>query len=656
MEEIIKVLFVHNYYQMSGGEDKVVEEEISLLQQNGIEVSKYFISNYEIKLDGLINKVKLGLNTIWAKNQYKKLKDTLIREKPDVVHFHNTFPLFSPSVYYACKDLGIPVVQTLHNYRLACPGAMLLRNGEVCEKCITGSLINSIKHGCYRNSRIQTIPLSTMLATHRLLDTWNKKVDKYIALTHFAKGKFAENDLDVDKITVKPNFIQQTAKMSTKENKENRIVFVGRLSKEKGLHLLLKAWSNVNAELNAKLDIIGDGPLKEELEAKYGHLNNIEFHGKMNSNDVLGYMSKSKYVVVPSIWYEGFPMTIVEAYSVNTPVIASNIGSLKEVVIDEVTGFHFENNNVNDLEKVLKKAVTFSKYSEMQGNVKRQFEANYTATANFKMLYDIYEEVIGRRKVRNNPFAYVLHSKITALSFKDTVKNIVHWVDTDDKHKYVCVCNTHSLVTASNDKNFNNVLDNASICTPDGMPLVWALREFGFKDQDRVDGPNLMLKLCEESAKKRYKIFLYGDTKETLDRLEKKLNDLFAGINIVGVYSPPFRPLNKQETLEIQNYINETKADIVFVSLGCPKQEKWMYENSSMINGVLLGVGAAFNFIIGDIKRPPIMFQKLGLEWLFRLLSEPQRLWKRYLYNNTVYIYKFVKTYNKNRMKTKTTR
>ncbi|PGY12669.1 WecB/TagA/CpsF family glycosyltransferase [Bacillus sp. AFS031507] len=254
--------------------------------------------------------------------------------------------------------------------------------------------------------------------------------------------------------------------------------------------------------------------------------------------------------------------------------------------------------------------------------------------------------------MKSNPFAFVLYSKITALSFFDTVKNIKHWIDTDNKQKYVCVCNTHSLVTASNDKHFNKVLDNAAICTPDGMPLVWALRMFGFKNQERVDGPNLMLKLCEESVEMNYKIYLYGGTEDTLKRLKKKLNNLYTGINIVGSYSPAFRDLDKTEITTIQNNINKSGADLVFVSLGCPKQEKWMFENSSKIDGVLIGVGAAFNFIIGEIKRPPIIFQKLCLEWLFRLLSEPKRLWKRYFYNNTVYIYKFIKTYSKNKVKT----
>jgi len=253
----------------------------------------------------------------------------------------------------------------------------------------------------------------------------------------------------------------------------------------------------------------------------------------------------------------------------------------------------------------------------------------------------------------NNPFGYILNSKITASSFNNTVNKIKKWIDLKDKNKYVCVCNTHSLVTASKDIYFSRALDNADICTPDGMPLVWALRMYGFQNQDRVDGPNLMLKLCEESSKNKYKIFLYGSTKETLKRLEKTLKELYKDIQIVGSYSPPFRKLSEKENTEIQNKINNSNADLVFVSLGCPKQEMWMFENSSNINGILLGVGAAFNFIIGDIKRPPAIFQRLGLEWFFRLVSEPKRLWKRYLYNNSFYIYLFLRTYQKNKKKNK---
>ncbi|MEW4209510.1 WecB/TagA/CpsF family glycosyltransferase [Priestia megaterium] len=245
-------------------------------------------------------------------------------------------------------------------------------------------------------------------------------------------------------------------------------------------------------------------------------------------------------------------------------------------------------------------------------------------------------------------FGKVISSNITALNFSETVGVVEKWIS-EEKDDYICICNTHSAVTASQNALFKDSLDNAGICTPDGTPLVWALRLYGYKNQDRVDGPNLMLKLCELSSQKGYRIFLYGGTNDTLDKLERVLKEKYKNVNIVGKYSPPFRPLEETEEKEIARKVNETNPDLVFVSLGCPKQEIWMHNNKDSIKGIMIGVGAAFGFIIGEIKRPPIFFQKMGLEWLFRLVSEPKRLWKRYAYNNPVYIYRFLKTYRKNK-------
>ncbi|MBY0164637.1 WecB/TagA/CpsF family glycosyltransferase [Cytobacillus firmus] len=242
----------------------------------------------------------------------------------------------------------------------------------------------------------------------------------------------------------------------------------------------------------------------------------------------------------------------------------------------------------------------------------------------------------------------IINSNISTLSFKETVSAIETWISKKQK-KYVCICNTQSLVTASNDITFEEVLNEAGLCTPDGMPLVWALKSYGYTEQERVDGPNLMLKLCELSIVKNYKIFLYGGTKATLDELTQTLLKQYDGIKIVGAHSPPFRQLTQEEDNEVMHMINSTGADIVFVSLGCPKQEYWMYHHRDRINGIMIGVGAAFDFITGRIKRPPLLFQRLGLEWLFRLFKEPKRLWKRYAYNNPMYIYRFLKTYRKNK-------
>lgn len=247
--------------------------------------------------------------------------------------------------------------------------------------------------------------------------------------------------------------------------------------------------------------------------------------------------------------------------------------------------------------------------------------------------------------------AYILNSKISTLSFSETIELIEEWLK-NNKNKYICVCNTHSLVTGYENNDFKNVLKASDLCVPDGMPLVFGLKKLGFSKQERVDGPNLMLRLCKEASLKKYRILLYGGREDSLKRLEMKLATKFPGIDIVGKISPPFRELNAEEEKNIIEEINILKPDITFVSLGCPKQEKWMYINKDIVPGVMLGVGAAFEFILGDIKRPPLFFQKIGLEWLFRLISEPKRLFKRYAYNNTKFILLYFKTYKSDRRKT----
>lgn len=251
----------------------------------------------------------------------------------------------------------------------------------------------------------------------------------------------------------------------------------------------------------------------------------------------------------------------------------------------------------------------------------------------------------------NRKIGFVMGTRISALSFKETLELADAWVEKKEK-KYVCVCNTHSLVTAHYNPAFKQVLDSADLCVPDGMPLVYALRRLGFHGQERVDGPNLMLALCRESEKKGNRIFLYGGTLENLKRLENKLLSIYPGLVIAGSLSPPFRSLTQEEQNDIGNRLNAANADFIFVSLGCPKQETWMFQNRQNINGVMLGVGAAFDFILGDIKRPPLFFQKIGLEWLFRMIAEPKRLIKRYAYNNPAFIIGYVKTYRDDKRKT----
>lgn len=227
---------------------------------------------------------------------------------------------------------------------------------------------------------------------------------------------------------------------------------------------------------------------------------------------------------------------------------------------------------------------------------------------------------------------------IDALSWDEALARIGRWA-AHRESRYVCLCNVHSVVTAARDPAFRQVLNDADMATPDGMPLVWVLRRLGFAGQPRISGPDLMWRYCAEAATRHESIFLYGNTEQTLESLARNLDRAFPGLTIAGMFAPPFRPLTAEEDVDVVDRINTSGAGVVFVSLGCPKQELWMAEHRGRIRAVMLGVGAAFDFHAETIKRAPVWMQRMGLEWLFRLIREPRRLWRRYLVTNTLFAF-----------------
>jgi N-acetylglucosaminyldiphosphoundecaprenol N-acetyl-beta-D-mannosaminyltransferase len=231
----------------------------------------------------------------------------------------------------------------------------------------------------------------------------------------------------------------------------------------------------------------------------------------------------------------------------------------------------------------------------------------------------------------------ILGCFINAGSWEHTINRIHRWSAAHES-RYICICNVHSVVTARQDKVFHNALVNADMATPDGMPITWMLRQMGFPKQQRINGPDLMWNYCELAERMNEKIFLYGSTQKTLDNLQRRLSISYPKLVIAGSYSPPFRTLSNEEDAEITERINNSGANVVFVSLGCPKQELWMQAHRGKINAVMIGVGAAFDYHAGTIKRAPLWMQNHGLEWLHRLYSEPRRLWKRYMVTNSIFI------------------
>ncbi|EOU2109428.1 glycosyltransferase family 1 protein, partial [Clostridium perfringens] len=343
-----KVLIVHNYYQIPGGEDTVVENEKNLLLDNGHEVVMYTRHNDEIKRKGLINKLILPLESIFSLKTYNDIKKIIKSENIDIIHVHNTLPLISTSVYYVAKRYNIPIVQTVHNFRFLCPGATFTRDGHICEECLTKGLKCSIKNKCYRNSRIQTGVLAFNLWINRKIGTY-KKVNAYIALTEFNKKKLSKL-INFNKIYVKPNFMKSISYENDSIDKKY-FMYLGRIDELKGIKLLLDSWE----EIDDKLIIVGKGPeenyLKEYIKNK--KITNIEYLGFKNRKDVLNLLKESKALIVPSQCYEGFPMTIVESFSMGVPVIAGDIGNLGVIIKNNVNGCLFKYDDFSDLRKVI---------------------------------------------------------------------------------------------------------------------------------------------------------------------------------------------------------------------------------------------------------------------------------------------------------------
>jgi len=233
--------------------------------------------------------------------------------------------------------------------------------------------------------------------------------------------------------------------------------------------------------------------------------------------------------------------------------------------------------------------------------------------------------------------AVVLESFVDALSWDGTLQRIGEWSSRRES-RYVCACNVHSVVTGWRERNVNDALNRADMCTPDGAPIALALRAFGFTGQTRINGPDLMERLCNWAAETRTAVYLLGSTESTLQRLKERLEVCCPGLPVVGTHSPPFRAISAREDEDCVRQINASRAQIVFVGLGCPKQELWMASHRGRVQAVMIGVGAAFDFLAGTTPRAPRWMQRAGLEWLHRLWSEPRRLLGRYLVTNTLFV------------------
>ncbi|HKE95437.1 MAG TPA: glycosyltransferase family 4 protein [Povalibacter sp.] len=384
----MRILLAHNYYQSGSpsGEDAVFANERLLLEQAGHEVIAFERSNDAIG-SGLTSRLTAAVAASWSQSSHRELTRLIAKHRPQVAHFHNTFPLLSPSTYAACRQADVPVVQTLHNYRLICPGALLMRDGKPCEQCIGQSPWPAVRHACYRNSRTATTVVATMLSVHRLRKTYIDDVDCYIALTDFARQRFIRGGLPATKIVVRPNCLMDMPAVG--HGAGGYALYVGRLSSEKGVRTLVEAWRG----LDCPLKIVGDGILRAELEARASQsTSRIEFLGFRKRDEVLALMRDAAFVIIPSECYEGFPVTVLEALATGTPLIVSALGALDEIVIAPRHGLKFQ---AGDRDSLRSSVTALLAQPELQQAMRRDnralFESHYCADRGLESLIGIYE-------------------------------------------------------------------------------------------------------------------------------------------------------------------------------------------------------------------------------------------------------------------------
>jgi len=393
----MRVLIAHNFYRQPGGEDQVFAAECALLKAHGHAVREYVVHNDDLHRLGHMG---MAAATLWNQRVYRELGRIVRDESIEVAHFHNTFPLMSPSAYFAARANGAAVVQTLHNYRLICPAATLFRDGKLCEKCIGRAPWPAVVHGCYRGSRPTTTAAAAMLGVHRAAGTYVEAVDRYIALTEFARGKFVAGGLPADQIVIKPNFVPNDPKPGTGAG--GYAIYVGRLAMEKGIETMLEAWRLLGGRIALK--IIGDGLMRPMVEQASRDIPGVQWLGRLPMDQVLHHLGGASMLVFPSIWYEGQPRTMVESFAMGTPIVASKLGSMIEMIDDGRTGRHFSPGDPSALARTVGELWQHpEQLASMRPHARLEYENHYSADKNHQMLMGIYADAMRRHQERMHP-------------------------------------------------------------------------------------------------------------------------------------------------------------------------------------------------------------------------------------------------------------
>ncbi len=402
----MKILLVHNFYGSAApsGENTAFLAESNLLRSRGHTILEFTRDSDEILANGHAGMMKGAISSVWNPFSLRRLRQRIRETNPDVVHVHNTFPLLSPSVYYASREQKIPTVMTMHNYRIGCSAATALRKDQPCMLCLDKkSVLPALWYGCYRESRLATLPVSMMIALHNAKKTWSKNVDAFITLTEFQRQKMALFGVPAGSLFVKPHFLQDPPQPVPWESREEKSLFIGRLYAAKGIHILLQAWKRWGRNA-PRLEIIGDGPMREELGRvveENGMAASVSFTGNVSRQEAMNRLSRAKLLIIPSLCYEGFPMVVQEAFALGVPIAASNIGSLPYLVSEKTNGILFAPGSANGIHEGVQRLLSDDQKMRALGSgARREFDEKFTADKNHELLMEIYRAAADHRSAK----------------------------------------------------------------------------------------------------------------------------------------------------------------------------------------------------------------------------------------------------------------
>jgi glycosyltransferase involved in cell wall biosynthesis len=381
------VLVVHESYAQAGGEDTAFHADIECLRQHGHQVETWQVHNAEIGTWSRARQATLFFRTTWSQASYRHIRRLIRDVRPDVVHFHNTLPLISPSALHAARSEGVPVVMTLHNYRLLCPTGLFYRQAKVCEDCVR-SLAHGVLHGCYRDSRVQTAAVALMLRVHRTLGTWRRCVDAYIVMTDFMKSKMMLAGLPEKRIHIRPHFVTRT-RIAPASSPGDYAVFLGRLSDEKGIQTVIEA----SRFLTVPVKIIGTGPLEPAVrQAAAAYPDILHPVGHVPHAEAMEILSRAGALLLPSRSYEAFPLAVCEAMGMGIPVIATDLGGRSEAVEDSVNGFLYAPGDARALaDRANRLAGDPQLRARMGAAARKTYEARLAPEISYRRLMEIYE-------------------------------------------------------------------------------------------------------------------------------------------------------------------------------------------------------------------------------------------------------------------------